>query len=446
MKKLFYLFPICLILGSFCGFRGCSGDGEGILEVLASLIVEPGRGSSNDQPIEAFSITCGINGKIFTSDGRPPAPWILRQSGVSQNLNAAGCLQNFDSTVAYIVGNQGVILRTFDKGHNWAIIRTPNQSQPNLNGVGVIPPQGPGFTKIIAVGNSGTVLKSDNFGGYWKWNEININTTKKLNSVAVAANLIFAVVGDSGAIYRTLDGGANWENRSISPTVSLKKITSITYNSYCAVGTNGSIYKSTDYGYSWVLRSSGTTRTFRDVYFSGIDSGICAGDFGAVRLTTNGGLTWFTDSYLSGLTTRNILSFARVDGNTFNSITTSSTPGDNAVDTTFFLAVSSEPFIGIEPISNFIAEVFSLKQNYPNPFNPVTKIRFDVAAGTEYIEPVQIIVYDISGREVTILVNEQLKPGEYEVEWDASNYPSGVYFYTLSADMYKMTKKMMLIK
>ena len=56
------------------------------------------------------------------------------------------------------------------------------------------------------------------------------------------------------------------------------------------------------------------------------------------------------------------------------------------------------------------------------------------------------IIFDILGREITALVNEELKPGIYEVEWDASNYPSGVYYYTLLAGDFKETRKMVLIK
>ncbi len=59
---------------------------------------------------------------------------------------------------------------------------------------------------------------------------------------------------------------------------------------------------------------------------------------------------------------------------------------------------------------------------------------------------VKLIIYDILGREVANLVNEELNPGTYEVEWDASNYSSGIYFYTLTAGDYKETRKMVLIK
>jgi hypothetical protein len=108
--------------------------------------------------------------------------------------------------------------------------------------------------------------------------------------------------------------------------------------------------------------------------------------------------------------------------------------------------------IGIQQTSNEIPDSYFLSQNYPNPFNPSTKIRFDVpSVGAQYIEPVQLRIYDILCREVATLVNEQLKPGTYEVEWpaptgDATNYPSGVYFYKLISGEYSESKRMVLVK
>ena len=111
--------------------------------------------------------------------------------------------------------------------------------------------------------------------------------------------------------------------------------------------------------------------------------------------------------------------------------------------------------VGIQQISNEIPDVFSLSQNYPNPFNPVTKIKFSLpAVGQRHAFDLRVTVYDILGREMSTLVNEQLQPGTYEVEWDGTNYPSGVYFYKLSisdpsassGQGYTETRKMVLIK
>ena len=79
---------------------------------------------------------------------------------------------------------------------------------------------------------------------------------------------------------------------------------------------------------------------------------------------------------------------------------------------------------------------------YPNPFNPVTNIIYGLPEYTN----VQIIVYDLSGKQVTTLVNEFQAPDYYSVNWNADNYPSGVYFVKMVAGSYINTHKMMLVK
>ncbi|MBI5020060.1 MAG: T9SS type A sorting domain-containing protein [Ignavibacteriales bacterium] len=85
---------------------------------------------------------------------------------------------------------------------------------------------------------------------------------------------------------------------------------------------------------------------------------------------------------------------------------------------------------------------FKLEQNYPNPFNPITTINYKLPVD----DRVMLKVYDILGREVAILVNENKKRGSYEVEFDGSMQTSGVYFYTLQAGNYIGTKKLLLMK
>ncbi len=85
---------------------------------------------------------------------------------------------------------------------------------------------------------------------------------------------------------------------------------------------------------------------------------------------------------------------------------------------------------------------FELMQNYPNPFNPVTSIKYSVSN----IEYINIAVYDMLGREIAILVNEQKTPGRYEVKFDGSRLSSGMYIYTIRAGNFSATKKMILMK
>jgi hypothetical protein len=133
--------------------------------------------------------------------------------------------------------------------------------------------------------------------------------------------------------------------------------------------------------------------------------------------------------------------------------------GYSSSNTADYATIKYSQTVGVQIISNEIPDGFNLLQNFPNPFNPVTKIRFSVPLdkGEErsttpgvvrLVEglSVRLAVYDILGRQVATLVNEQLSPGVYEIEWDASDYPSGVYFYKLITAGNTETKKMALIK
>ncbi len=108
----------------------------------------------------------------------------------------------------------------------------------------------------------------------------------------------------------------------------------------------------------------------------------------------------------------------------------------------FWIKCENLPPLGIEQISYTVPGSFALYQNYPNPFNPETIINYELRV-TSYV---QLKIFNVLGEEVTTLVNEELRPGTYEVTWEGSNYSSGVYYYRLSAGEYIDTKKMVLIK
>lgn len=98
--------------------------------------------------------------------------------------------------------------------------------------------------------------------------------------------------------------------------------------------------------------------------------------------------------------------------------------------------------VGINQISSEVPEEYKLFQNYPNPFNPSTNIRFDISKSTE----VKLAVYDITGREVSVLVNEKLNSGSYEYSFNAKELSSGVYIYKIKAADFVQTGKMLLVK
>jgi hypothetical protein len=104
----------------------------------------------------------------------------------------------------------------------------------------------------------------------------------------------------------------------------------------------------------------------------------------------------------------------------------------------------------IVKLKNNIPSDFKLEQNYPNPFNSMTKIKFNIPnrspIGTFGDDRVVVVVYDIIGREIETLVNEQLLPGTYEVTFDGSKLASGIYYYQLKTNDFVETRKLVLLK
>lgn len=99
--------------------------------------------------------------------------------------------------------------------------------------------------------------------------------------------------------------------------------------------------------------------------------------------------------------------------------------------------------------NNNLPTVFSLEQNYPNPFNPETTIKFSVPVETQYatsLQHVTLKVYDVLGREVVTLVNEDKAPGSYETKFNANGLASGIYIYRIQAGEFVASKKLILLK
>jgi hypothetical protein len=106
------------------------------------------------------------------------------------------------------------------------------------------------------------------------------------------------------------------------------------------------------------------------------------------------------------------------------------------------ICLSLHPIVGVTPNKSIIPDKYSLSQNYPNPFNPVTRINFDIPKKGF----VSLKVFDILGREVQTLVNEEKTAGAYSVDFNGSEYSSGVYFYRIESGDFSDVKRMILIK
>jgi len=156
-------------------------------------------------------------------------------------------------------------------------------------------------------------------------------------------------------------------------------------------------------------------------------------DTSELRFYGSGGMIWYSTS---------------PNGGQWSSfINTNIQGGDPAAlklsGTNYLMIYTGPPYPNAIGESGSLPEEFSLSQNYPNPFNPATKINYKLHV-TGYIE---LIVFDALGKDVATLVNEMKIAGSYEVEFNASNLPSGVYFYSLIANGKQMSvKRMALVK
>jgi hypothetical protein len=126
----------------------------------------------------------------------------------------------------------------------------------------------------------------------------------------------------------------------------------------------------------------------------------------------------------------------------FNYVTDPSIPGDGFYFDNFRVIDYTSTTTGISSTGNEVPEKFELYQNYPNPFNPVTKIKFDLPENGA----VSVSVYDITGKEVAVLHEGELRAGSYEINYDASALTSGIYFYRFTSSTHNAVKKMMVLK
>jgi photosystem II stability/assembly factor-like uncharacterized protein len=364
---------------------------------------------------------CGLN--IFAKTNNGGENWIKYQ--VTATPTIFGGLYFVNDQTGFIAGEGRKVFKTTDGGNNWLQTIVPGTSD-NLTCVKFTGPN-TGYLSSI----NGRIYKTTDAGEVWSI-IYTVATHPVLNDMYfINSNTGFACGGSAGApILKTTDGGTSWSIFTTNIS-GLGGIYMADDNTGFAVGSAGSIYKTTNSGANWFTVNSGTTINLNKVMFPSLNTGYIAGNQGLILKTTDAGNTWFR---LPVLTKQYLYSLH------FNDNNTGYIAGNGG---NIFKTTTGGSVIGIIPVSNEIPGNYSLLQNYPNPFNPLTRLRFDIPQS----KFVKIIVYDILGRELTTLVNEDLRAGTYEVTWDASDYPSGIYFYRLwvsggSTD----SKKMVLIK
>lgn len=361
-------------------------------------------------------------------------------------------------------------------------------------------------TNLLAGTAFGGVFLSTNNGT--SWSAINSGVTNStVFALAVRATNLFA--GTWGGVFLSTNNGASWTTANVGLTNFHVKCFA-QYDTLIFTGTWGGVFLSTDNGTSWTAANTGLTYEGYVVnalavggtnLFAGISSGniflssnkgtnwtktgldqggvnalatsgpnLFAGTaFSGVFLSTNDGTSWtevntgLTDARVQALATSGTSIFVGTYSGVFLStnIGTSWTAVNTGMkDTVMSLAVIgtnlfagtyggwvwrrplSEMITSVETLSTAIHTLFSLGQNYPNPFNPSTTISFHLPSESF----VSLKVYDLLGREVSVLLLEELSPGRYAREWNARELPSGVYFYRLQAGDFMETKKLTLFR
>lgn len=322
------------------------------------------------------------------------------------------------------------------------------------------------------------------------------STVRWINSFNFVNSILgFAAGGsfDTADVYRTVDGGNNWEriahqyiDNNNKPSSDFSKVSFIDSLHGWGVTYGGMIFHSSDGGYNWTFQDSTASENFaplRDIQFTTPDSGLAVGGISGnsiILRTTDGGTNWISSSIPVSFTACSFREIFMIDSKvgwlvgSYNGgpsyIIKTTDGGDTWIDQT---PDPENEYIGFESISMLdefhgymvgfegkfyettnggvtgiaenitsTAHQFFLNQNYPNPFNPSTTIKYSIPKKSF----ISLKVYDILGKEITSLINEVKSPGNYTVEYNAGNLPSGIYFYKIAADGYTAAKKMVIIK
>ena len=330
-----------------------------------------------------------------------------------------------------VVGHAGTIVREEQFGWELKVSPTNEDLRDVCHSTGDI---------FYAAGNNGTVIKSTDNGN--SWFQLPTFTTEDLYEIVCASNTI-EVFGTNVTAFKSTDGGITWNQMNLygEKNSNLQNGGPDVYTSFFlnadtgyVFGEFGTIFYTSDGGDQWTPGIVPNFERINTAYFISPDSGMVAGDHGKVRFTVNGGATWVEDTSVTNLTSQNINHISIID----NSVAV--IVGDSG--TIIFTAQDSSALTSVNNNSVIVTE-YKLNQNYPNPFNPSTHIQYSIP---QY-GLVTIIVYDMLGDKVATLVDGYNPSGSYEVEFDASELTSGIYFYRINiGNEFKETKKMILLK
>jgi photosystem II stability/assembly factor-like uncharacterized protein len=350
--------------------------------------------------------------------------WTDQSSGYTSMRFMAIWISSPDTV--YVSGNNGIIIKTINGGQNWFTLPTNDTVQ--FWGLDFV-----NSMTGYAAGSYGHVIKTTNGGANWSINYL--AQSQNLLSSIYFLNENTGYISGSVIILKTTNAGTSWNQlgAAFQNFEGMNQIQFLNDQTGYGVTSADRFFKTTDAGTTWSISTISTNPLMAE-YFVNVNTGYACGWNGTILYTTNAGSNWSTQA--SGLT--DILTSVWF---------TNSLTGYISTWYGHVLKTTNGGITFAGRTGEQVPEDYRLYQNYPNPFNPVTTIKFEAPPVLPEREvTVTLKVYDILGRESAILVNEPLSPGSYEVTFDASGLPSGVYFYKLSAGNYTDTKKMVVVK
>ncbi len=253
-----------------------------------------------------------------------------------------------------------------------------------------------------------------------------------------SSNVVFVGDGVTGSgqakIFKSVNGGVNWTDvQTVTSSESPSMCNGVFKQNivYATEWSGDNWYRSADYGSSWAVN--------RENGWSGWGSGVCFEDPNVVLIGNYGSqsaFSWDENNYT------NIGGLAGAGAGILlpekNLILNMQTSSLFKLKTNYSVLTSVNENVFL----NAVPQNFELSQNYPNPFNPVTNIKFSIPSSGN----VSLVVYDGLGREVAELADGFRNAGTYEINFDASQLSSGMYFYKLVTNGFTDTKKMTLVK
>ena len=406
----------------------------------------------------------------------PPSGWYIQQIPVNKNITDiyfTDTLNGWAVTTWATNYDTGYVLKTTNGGANWISNLSLHMSFTGVH-------FSDRYTGYICGGiGTGLLYKTTDAGQSW-------------NQILMAGHLftdLYFLNKDTGwvcdddnlagiGLIKTTNGGLNWFQQ-MSNSYQPKKIFFLNRDTGWVMTADRKLYRTMNSGGNWeLLFSFNTSYNFKDIFFTSKDTGwisLLGSNLDDLQRTTNGGYNWQVHPYpysttdhtgkiyminslygYIGFSSGKILK--TTDGYNWNHqnayagayniiyFTDSLHGWASHSYNNFDIAATIDgggPVLGVRQISGEAPQSFKLEQNYPNPFNQSTIINLQ----TSIAGIIRLTIYDLSGREITTLINKKLSPGTYEYRFDAGTLSSGIYFYTMFADGKRVdTKKMVLVK